>query len=111
MYNCSEFESGKSMSFKSVQVPGEGSVALVVGEILFIEFVEECRVCFAHHEGHSFDRHLPHGVKRPGDSWGGVVEPAGAGRSITFWHTSPHEECVEEVAARGRTITIGNTTP
>jgi hypothetical protein len=92
----------------TVKVPGTNSVTTTVGEMLVIEFVEDCCFCCNPEQVDFFYPQLPLGDHEAGMVWTGVARESG---TISFGHKPYGGECMARNMPApedpGRTITVG----
>ena len=92
----------------TIKVPGTNNLTITVGEIVTIEFIEDCCFCCDPEQVDSFYPQLPLGDHKAGMIWTGVARKTG---TIKFHHKPYGGECTARNAApaeAGRTITIGD---
>jgi hypothetical protein len=95
------------MATVRVEVPGTDSVTITVGDMLVIEFVENCCFCCNPTQVDFFFPQLPLGDHVAGTIWSGAARQSG---TINFGHKPYGGECnARGVSAdAGRTITVGD---
>lgn len=92
-----------------VNFPMEGSVTVVVGEKLRLNFTEDCHPCWDPEDRGLFEPHLPHGDQKKGHHWSGKAIKNG---TIECSYVPYGEKCQKGHSAHDmpnsiHTITVG----
>jgi hypothetical protein len=91
----------------TIRVPGTDSITIVVGDIVNIDFIEDCCFCCDPEQVDMFFPQLPLGDHKKGTLWSGCARTSG---TIKFHHKAYGGECTARNSApadAGRTITVG----
>jgi hypothetical protein len=95
------------MASTTILVPGKDSVTLSVGDMLVIDFIEDCYFCCDPTQVDSFFPQLPLGDHKAGKTWSGVAQVSG---TMQFHHAPYGDGCTGKHGAgsAGRSITVGD---
>ncbi len=92
----------------TIKVPGTDSITVVVGDVVNIEFIEDCCFCCEPEQVDFYFPQLPLGDHKAGMIWSGAARQSG---TVGFHHKLYGGECHARGAApmqAPRTITVGD---